>query len=216
MRCGIAYLYRQDVGTWRLADRIERPETDDTSNFGQTVGLLPDGSVMIGGAGLAGGPGRLHLFERADDQYRVAAVLEPAVADDTFFATDPTVSGDGRWMAVAESQRVSLWRRDAMGITKVQDLEPPAPTAGYFGEVLALSHDGTTLVAGAPGSTCQRGKRCGAAYLYKREDRTWQLVGTLRRRPEKKGADFGYRAAVDASGSTIVLQGADIIQLTRE
>lgn len=212
--CGQAFLFQGGPAGWEIAATLNRPAQDMSSRFGQTIVLLADGAVLVGGTGNGSGPGRLHLFVPGTAGYEHRQSLAGSGEDSFFFATDAAASGDGRWIAVGEAQAVSLWSRDQGGLRRMALLQPPDDTAGYFGQAVALDRDGATLVVGAPGSVCQEGASCGRAYVYERSGTAWRLAHELRRRPERKVTSFGQIVAVSADGEAVAIQG-DAITIRR-
>jgi hypothetical protein len=226
VRCGAAHLYHRDPadGTWRPAATLPRPDTaGDAAHFGQSVLLLPDGAALVGGTGLTGGPGALHLFlPRPDGLAPVQTLLPPGPdPDDEFYAADLAASGDGAWVAVGQSQAVALYRRGPDGrLAPAARLEPPEERAGTFGEAVALDGTGATLLVGAPRTTCAAGAWCGAAYRYVRVDPAgtrWRLAGTLGPAGgERAETNFGHEAALDATGAVAAVEGEGVtLQRTR-
>ena len=210
VRCGVAYLFRRGTGGWRLAARLARPETYPSAYFGQTVLLLPQGEVLVGGPRLYRGPGALHLFAGAI-QPALVQTLAPEDGKEPAFATSLAVSADGAWLAVGGGQEVALWRRHGRGYAHHRTLRPPEPTAGHFGDALALDAEGRTLLIGAPRAACAAGLRCGIAYLYRRTGSLWTLADTLRPQPELAEADFGHEVGLDPTGRIWAIEGKTLV-----
>jgi hypothetical protein len=215
-RCGAAYLYRRATadGAWRPAVEIARPRdgSDPEANFGPSVLALGDGTVLVGGTGLPGGPGLLHRFRVAGDgAVTRLQTLAPADQKDWFFTTDLAASADGERLAVGGSQHVALYRRGADGLyAPAGRLDAPDDNAGHFGAALAMDAAGTTLLVGAPRAPCRAGLRCGIVFRYAREGERWRPTGVIRPANERREADFGYVVSIDASGRASLI-GGDVL-----
>lgn len=205
--CGTVYLYRRQPAGWRLAATVPRPaNAEATAYFGQSVLLLPDGALLVGGTGLTGGTGALHLLLPRKSGYELAQTITPEGRDE-FFTTDLALSGDGQWLAVGGAQSVTLYRRDGDRLARTERFGPPEDGAGHFGESVALDGEGSTLLVGAPRTDCDAGRRCGIAYRYEREGDTWSRAEAVYPAEEEADADFGHRAALDASGGLAAVEG---------
>ncbi len=216
VRCGTAYLYRRDPQGWVLIARLERP--DDIAvgaQFGQTVALLPDGAVLVGGTGVIADPGALHLFLPQGPAFRHAQTLLPEDGADQFYATEIAVSADGAWVAVGANQSVVLYRYEGQRLIPTRTLTAPEDNAGHFGEAVALDAAGRQLAIGAPRAACGAGQRCGIVYRYTRAGNRWRLIGTRRAAREEEHAGFGHRLAFSGSGEVLAVEGRGV-ELIRE
>lgn len=213
-RCGAAYLYRRGAdGAWRLAAEIPRPRDVGTdSEFGLNVLALGDGSLLVGGTGLPGGPGLLHRFRVAADGTATRhETLAPADPKDWFFTTDLVASADGERLAVGGSQHVALYRRGPDGAyVTVGRLDAPDENAGHFGAALAMDALGTALLVGAPRAPCPGGLRCGIVFRYAREAERWRPAGVIRPADHHREDDFGYVVSTNAAGR-VHLIGGDVL-----
>ncbi len=83
---------------------------------------------------------------------------------------------------------------------------------GLMGYSIALSADGSTVLAGAPGDN----KNVGAAWIFARSGNTWVQQGSKLTDSEEKGeSDFGYRVALSAEGNTALVSGPGVVVFTR-
>jgi hypothetical protein len=213
--CGTAELLERRGGTWHGLAAFRPPADEDgRTRFGQAVALSPDGTlVLVGGTGEAGRSGGLWVFAVASGEPRLVQVLGPRRTDG-WYAKEVALSGDGSWLAVGADQTVYLYRRDGEGFSLRARLDAPDPNAGQFGETLALSHDGGTLLVGAPRASCAAGERCGIAYLY-RYDRFWRLADAVLPATSRADANFAHHLALGADGRHLAVQGAVLHVFTR-
>jgi hypothetical protein len=76
----------------------------------------------------------------------------------------------------------------------------PQKIAAYDNFGAALSVDGETLLAGAPGTELERAHNGGAAYIYQRQGKDWVEQARLLPDPPQPSSGFGF--AVALSGKT--------------
>jgi hypothetical protein len=83
------------------------------------------------------------------------------------------------------------------------ELTPSNPQADeQFGQTVAISGDGQTLVAAAPGAAGTSGSDQGAAYVFSDTSGTWTQIAEL---TVPGTAELGTSLAISADASTIVL-----------
>jgi hypothetical protein len=213
--CGTAELLERRGDAWQVLAMFQPPADEDgRARFGQAVALGLDGALaVVGGTGEAGRSGGLWVFAVTSGEPRLVQLLSPRRADG-WYAKEVALSGDGRWLAVGADQAVYLYQRDGEGFSLRKRLDAPDPNAGQFGETLALSHDGGTLLVGAPRASCAAGERCGIAYLYT-YDRFWRLADTILPATNRADANFAHHAALSADGRHLAAQGAMLHVFTR-
>jgi hypothetical protein len=206
--CGVAELFERDGTGWRSRAVLLPPESARAEvRFGQAVALSPDGNLaLVGGTGQPGHSGGLWVFPLTGAAPLAIGSLRPERTDN-WFANDLASSGDGAWLAVGGEQAVYLYRREGNRFALRQRLTAPDLEAGHFGERVAVSADGGTLLVGAPRTGCAEGARCGVAYLYRLGDAA-ALLGPVRPAASRAGADFSHRLALSADGERLAVQGA--------
>jgi len=208
LTCGVAELFQRDGADWRSRAVLRVPDTERSGvRFGQAVALSPDGRLaLVGGTGQPGRSGKLWLFSvrEAAAPREIGAIAPDRV--DGWFANDLALSGDGRRLAVGGERAVYLYRRENEAFVLHQRLTASDPAAGHFGERVALSTDGGTLLVAAPRTACTAGERCGAAYLYRLNEAA-TLLATVRPAAERADANFSHRVAVSADGRRFAVQG---------
>ena len=214
MMGGQAELFERRAGSWeRTAIILPVPELVGRVGFGQSVALEPAAQLaMVGGTGEAGLSGALGVYALHGPEPRLVQILEPSKPM-WGFATDLSLSGDGRWLAVGGGHSVHVYERSGDGFVLHKVLIPPDLAAGYFGETVALSRDGRRLLIGAPRTDCAEGPRCGLVYLFER-DRFWRLARTIRPATSLPEANFGHHLALSADGRHAAVQGAGLHMFT--
>ena len=99
--CGEALLFEHRYEDWvRVASIVPEPALAEQVRFGEAVALDATGGVaLIGGTGQPGRSGALGLYALTAGKPRLVQTLQPPKP--LFgFATDLSLSGDGRWLAV--------------------------------------------------------------------------------------------------------------------
>jgi hypothetical protein len=87
--------------------------------------------------------------------------------------------------------------------TQTAELAPSNPQADeQFGQTVAISGNGQTLVAAAPGAAGASGSDQGAAYVFSDTSGTWTQIAEL---TVSGTAELGTSLAISTDGSTIVL-----------
>ena len=87
--------------------------------------------------------------------------------------------------------------------TQTAELAPSNPQADeQFGQTVAISGNGQTLVAAAPGAAGASGSDQGAAYVFTDKSGTWTQIAEL---TAPGTAELGTSLAISTDGSTIVL-----------
>jgi hypothetical protein len=87
--------------------------------------------------------------------------------------------------------------------TQTAELTPSNPQADeQFGQTVAISGNGQTLVAAAPGAATARGSDQGAAYVFSDASGTWTQIAEL---TAPGTAGLGTSLAISTDASTIVL-----------
>jgi hypothetical protein len=87
--------------------------------------------------------------------------------------------------------------------TQTAELTPSNPLADeQFGQTVAISGDGQTLVAAAPGAATAGGSDQGAAYVFTNTGGTWTQIAEL---TVPGTAELGTSLAISTDASTIVL-----------
>lgn len=189
------------------------------------------GNVLLGNAGAA------YVFSRnAGSWSQQASLRSPNPGDADYFGFSVGISGDGNTVAVGARFEDS----STTGINSLAD-EAGANTgavfvfvksgtswaqqayikasnnnmAAFFGESLALSDNGNTLVVGAPSedgagiginSVANSGApNAGAAYVFERNGITWVQQAYLK--ASNTGADdnFGTSVSLSADGNTLAV-----------
>ena len=133
------------------------------------------------------------------------APKDGAVGD--LFGESTATSSNGAVTAVGSPEHnsagaVYVFTKTGAKFSQTAELAPGDPKADeQFGQTVAISGNGQTLVAAAPGAAGTSGSDQGAAYVFSDASGTWTQTAKL---TVPGTAELGTSLAISASGSTIV------------
>ena len=189
----------------------EQPETPDPSaEFGTSLALSADGNILaVGAPGDDGDEGATYMYQRSGPAWSFLQKIQrrssTAGSQEGFSVA---LSGDGNTLAIGRPNDifgigiVDIYARASTGWLIEESLgvlNPRAPRI-RLGHSVALSQDGRTLVAGAPG-----GLDGGAGYIFtKGLDDVWSdgipLVGE-----SSPDARQGTSVSISTDGRTVLI-----------
>lgn len=179
-QAGAVHVYeRTGAGTWVFRTRLPAPFPDDLDEFGSSLALSADGSVLAVGSpssdavgtadaganNIGQNTGGVHVFRRVANTWQASAFVQGSGASDADrFGTSLDLSDDGRTLAVgAEQNSILSVAQDGKAFVFQESNGVWAEQAvlrsdrlvnrNRFGRSVALSADGDTLVVGAPGDS---------------------------------------------------------------
>jgi hypothetical protein len=234
---GAVYVFTRDGGTlgkWRPRAYIKPSAPLAFDQFGESVALSGDGTTLAVGASNEASAvtniGKAYVFTGGGSAWTEQAV-QRSTSTDQFgaFGNRVALSDDGATLAVAASREtvtttaampsaagaVYVFARSGTAWSPQAALEAadPGPDA-QFGDSLAISADGTTLVVGA-GSEASRATGiggdqtnrdaagAGAVYVFARSGAAWQQRAYVKPANTGAGDGFGHSVAVSAAGTTL-------------
>ena len=227
---GAAYVFVRPSGGWSdTATGTAKLTASDGTKFdslGDAVAISGDGSTIIVGVpyNAAGGyqRGAAYVFVRPAsgwvDAIETAKLTASDGADDDYFGKVVAISAEGGTVvAGASGNDVSGYNNGAAYVfvrpaggwggdaTEIAKLTASGGAAyDYLGEAIAISGDGSTVVAGA--SHNGTGDR-GAAYVFVRPAGGWSTITQTARLTASDGANNDYlggAVAISAEGGTVV------------
>jgi hypothetical protein len=171
---GAAWIYTRSSGTWTERQKLGAVINDivGAAGFGNAVALSTDGATALIGGHQDGGAanGAAWVFTGSGANWTEQQKLTGAglVGGNTDFGVSVSLSADGNVAAVGADQDAGntgaafLFTRSASSWSPAQPkLGGPSPN-GLLGKGVALSSDGDTMVAGAPGDSTG----IGAAFVF--------------------------------------------------
>lgn len=220
---GRVYTYRRRQAGWSKIASLGGSSGD--WHFGSALALSSDGSVLA-----AYGHSAVQIYGRTNDTWtKRATLVSPAPAPQSMFGESISCSAQCRTIVVGDEQPPPMMPPGdpgGIGAAYVFDLDGAtwvhtatlAPSNGEpgvaFGFAVAVSEDGSTIVAGAPkdddGATginmvgAEDGALySGAAYVYRRFHGAWWQVMYLKASNAEWIDIFGRQVAISKDGRTI-------------
>ena len=201
---------RVRILTWDGAAWVQRGSdlvgASDTDRFGMSVALDADGDTVVIGAYYNNG-GYANVYRYGAGSWGQLGVSVSAENPGDEFGRAVAISADGSTIAVGASYNNG--GGSSRGQVRVYDYAgaswSPRGTinggvdGGRFGVSVALSADGTTLVAGAPSAS---GGGYASAFRY--GNGSWNQLGSTLS-AQASGDDFGRAVAVSGSGDVIAV-----------
>ena len=197
---GAVYVFPQSGSSWGAPVYVKAPNTYKNSDFGNSVALSNDGTVLAVGASGESSPAR--GINGNEDASAGTALATGAVY---VFSRSPGSSGT--WSPTPQYFKASN------------------PQAGaQFGTAVALSSDGGAVVVGAPGDpsiatginsgvdATAPETAVGAAYAFSFSGSTWKqqaYVKPLYPPPSMLSLEFGSVVALSADGTTLAVGAPD-------
>ncbi len=179
---GKAYLFTGQGQSWSASHEFDNPVADRPGNFGAGVALSGDAGVALIGTpgayaapdndGQGDGVGAAYVFVRNGGSWGTAVRLgDTAAVRLESFGAGVALSGDGSTALVGavntpDSGAVFMFKRVGGNWTQVRRIADPGHAdAAAFGNAVALSADGATLLAGADNTGVAGQGGAGMAYV---------------------------------------------------
>jgi HJR/Mrr/RecB family endonuclease len=183
---GAVYVFARSAGVWTQTAYLKASNTDDTDGFGRALALSADGTTLAVGA--------------QGEESKAAGIDGDQ--------TDNSLTASGAVYVFVSSG--SAWSQQAY----IKASNPDAYDA--FGAHVALSDDGNTLAAGAPGeasgATVIDGDQtdntfdgAGAVYLFTRAGASWTQQAYVKAFNANSLDGFGGSVALSGDGATLAV-----------
>jgi hypothetical protein len=213
---GAAWVFTRSGTNWGTGLKISpslQPNATNPSAFGTAVAVSSDGStVFIGGPEDGPGSGTVAVFTRAGNPVqRLTANDETGFPPTTLFGSSIAVSSDGNTAVIGgpddnNSVGGAAWVFTRSGSTWSQQGSHLLPTNGagpsaHFGNDVAISADGNTVLIGSNGDS----NNVGAAYLFTRSAGVWTQQQKLTGSGESGFGSFGSGLALAGDGQTAII-----------
>ncbi len=219
---GAVYVFARAGTTWSQQAYVKASNTAAGDQFGFAVALSADGSTLVVGAPAeATSTGAAYVFARAGATWSQQALLQASNADpNDQFGFAVALSADGNTLAVGATGEASGTGNPAdnsqpdsgaayvfvrSGTTWAQQAYlkgTPAIGGDFVGEGIALSPDGNTLAAGAPGEDSIVANS-GGVFVFVRAGATWSQPQLLKASNPGDSDEFGVSVAL-VMGSLLV------------
>jgi hypothetical protein len=207
---GRAYVFSRgsSPGQWSLTAELAPPASQGQTDFGTSVSMDTDGSVvLIGGNVYGNGTGAAYVFGDTGGGWQQQAMLmasNPQAGAD--FGTSVAIDGAGTTAVVG-----AVYEDDDAGAAYVyqagsggwaQTARLAQQNTGQFGNAVAINQAGGTAVVGAEATQTP-----GRAYVYSNGTAGWATTMTLAPNVTSQ-ALFGVATTMDRSGDEAVVGAA--------
>ena len=226
---GATYVFTEPGGGWSNRTETAKLTASDgiaDDELGFSVGVSADGSTVTTGAcGCASGTGAAYVFTEPGGGWSGGTETAKLTASDGQFGdslgTSVAISGDGSMIvggapfATVGSNAVQgaayVFVKPAGGWSTGTEQAKLTSSDGDSGDVLgmavAISEDGSTVGAGAPGATVNGSSSAGAAYVFTKPGGGWSTATEAAKLTASDGLDgdfLGNSVALSANGSTLI------------
>ncbi|HEX3909180.1 MAG TPA: hypothetical protein VHW67_00590 [Solirubrobacteraceae bacterium] len=215
-RTGAAWVFTRTGGRWsQQGEKLTGAGEGEEGEFGESVALSADGgTALIGGRHDDSHTGAAWAFARSGSAWsrqgeKLTGIGETGGGEfgssvalsehgDTALIGGPeddTATG-GAWVFTRSG---SVWTQQGEKLTAEEETG-----AAEFGESVALSADGDTVLIGGP----EDDTATGAAWVFTRSGSTWSQQGSKLAGTGETGAgEFGSSVALTADGDTSLIGG---------
>lgn len=208
----------------QIGSVLEASDAADSDNFGRSVSLSSDGSVLaVGAASWEGATGSnrggVYIYDWSGSAWvQRGEVLEASdAADSDRFGISVSLSSDGSVLVVGTiswegsiSNQGGVYIYDWSGSAWVQRgsvlTASDAATSDQYGISTSLSSDGNILVVGATGWVDASGSWRGGVYIYDRNGDSWTQRGAVLQSSDIADNDFfGQTVSLSSDGSILAV-----------
>jgi len=227
---GAVYVFDREGNTYSQVGVLTGSySTDNYDNFGQAVATSADGKTIVVGAfddetSGTTGYGLVYVYDRVGNDFNEVAILTGSYATESFdyFGWSVATSADGNTIIVGAygdetsgttgHGLVYVYDRVGNDFNEVAILTASDQGAGdSFGQDVACSVDGKTIVVGAGGHDDLSGHTSsGAVYVFDRVGDDFNEVGILTAFDSNNYYFFGNEVATSADGKTIFVGRSSI------
>jgi hypothetical protein len=211
---GSAYVFSHTDGGWHQQAKLALDDGGLFDEFGTSVAVSGGGNTAIIGAPGDEDPngshtGSAHVFSREGVGWQQEAKLVPDDGDEgDSFGRQAAMSGDGGTAVVEASsdndQSVYVFSKTGGAWQQQATLAPDDGDDSTIMGRVAVSGDGSTVIAGAISVDGPDGEATGSADVFSLADGVWQRQATL---AAADGGRLGRSVATVADGSTAIVGG---------
>jgi hypothetical protein len=227
---GRAYVYTQTAGVWNLVKELYASDAVNNDFFGSGTSISSDGSVIVVGAerNHANGQvdqGAAYIYHKSGGTWPSTQSQKITMAendDNSYFGRSVALSDDGYTLVVGSSHHdnvatdegaLFIFERGSGTWTQTKKMWASDFATGgdmLLGHSVAISGDGTIIVAGAWGNDTTGSNR-GAVYIYVKSGGVWPTTETqlLRDNDGNNEDKFGWHVSMSQSGDRIIVGASD-------
>ncbi|WP_444916651.1 histidine kinase [Microbulbifer sp. JMSA003] len=231
---GAVYIFQYSGVEWSQEAYLKASDSNSNMDFGSSVSLSDDGSILaVGAIGGSGGRGATYIFSNNGGWAQQQLLTADSASVGDRFGWDVSFSGDGSLLAVGAplqagasedpddrdgfnngavylfSYEEDSWYQSAYLKASNTDEDDA------FGTSISLNNDGSLLAVGAQESSAGVGfyadstdnsaSRAGAAYMYSMVDGQWIESTYLKANNTDERDYFGTSIALSGDGDTLVV-----------
>lgn len=206
---GGAYLFQYADGSWTKVGDLTKSQLAYGDSYGNAVAIDQTAQwALVGDVGWHSLTGRVFALHKTKTHWKVVSRLKAPHGGATYTHFGDSLSMDaggdtaviGELGAVGFEGRAYVVTRQSDGTWKrTAQLSPHTTDQTDFGQFVAMSADGSTIVVGA--NTAQ--SALGAAYVFHRTGDRWRRVALLSGQVD--GGNFGNTVAVDDDGGVVAV-----------
>jgi len=214
---GAAYIFRRNGSSWVQQQELLASDGAELDGFGVSVALSSDGNTALVGAWGKNSEGAAYIFKWNGSSWTQQAKLtaSDAVAGNTF-GLSVSLSGDGTIALVGDwyktvgansSQGAAyVFKWNGAAWVQQQELTSSDGAAGdVFSAGLAISRDGSTIIAGSPQKKVGANVGQGAAYIFKLISGSWTQQQELTSSDGAAGNSLGRAGSLSSDGKSIMI-----------
>ncbi len=206
----VLFLTRVDSGWVQQGPAFAPTHTGDDARIGFSVAISGDGNTAVVGAPQDNANhGSAWIFTRSNGVWSqsgpsLAPADEGGLNHDIIFGYGVDISTDGSTVAIGSfgdafgygAVRIYV-RSGSSWVQQGAKLKPSSESQSWFGSTVALSANGSTLMAGAQNDSSGN----GAVWVFTRSGSTWSQQGGKLAPPDPGGSDgFGLSLALSSTG----------------
>ncbi|WHI47877.1 FG-GAP repeat protein [Microbulbifer sp. VAAF005] len=235
---GAVYIFQYSGVEWNQEAFLKASDSNAGMDFGSSVSLSDDGSILaVGAIGGNGAKGAAYIFSNSDGWVQEQLLTAGNANIGDRFGWDVSFSGDGTLLAVSATLQagasqdpddlsgynngaVYLFSHDGDAWFQDEYLKASNTDEGdVFGSAISLNTDGSLLAVGSQESSAGKGfdadasdnsaANAGAAYLYKKMDGQWVESAYLKAKNTDAGDYFGTSIAISGDGNTLVVGASE-------
>lgn len=215
---GAAYVFIRNSSEWTEQIKLVAADTAAGDAFGSAVTVSNTGAMAMVSAPNHDGVGAVYVFEQRGGIWTEQSTIVAPDPNPNGFGTgeglDVSTSGDTAVIGARADYPggaayifVRMPERDGW-VFQAKLTASDAEVADYLGKSLAVSADGSTVVAGASGND-DAGLETGSAYVFVREGERWTEQVKLLASDAKAVALFGWSVAISGDGNTVLVAAFD-------
>jgi len=221
---GSVYVFQNINGTWTEVQKLVASDAEASDNFGWSVSVSQDGSIIAVGARIEDpdgilGAGSVYVFQNTNGTWTETQKL---VASDKEaydeFGYMVSISDDGLTLAVSartedpdgisDAGSVYVFQNNGGTWTEVQKLVPSDAEAYDSNISVSISADGLTMAVGAYEEDPDGISGAGSVYVFQNNGGTWTEVQKLTASDAGAGDKFGRYVSISQDGLTLAVGAA--------